>query len=133
VADSIKVTGSDLDREVLRRRLLDQRNQIMKLYQQDLQAGKDATDEESDDLVDRANNAYNRELMFSLSDNERTTLLLVESALRRMENGAYGVCANCGKQIGGARLEAVPWARFCIDCQELAEQGLLDEEALEHD
>jgi RNA polymerase-binding transcription factor len=98
------------------------------MYRQDLRAGQESADENTDDIVDRANNAYNRELMFSISDNERATLLQIENALNRMDEGTYGVCSNCGNIIALPRLEAVPWARFCIDCQELAEKGLLEVE-----
>jgi DnaK suppressor protein len=116
--------------QALRERLENQQNEILDMYKQDLRAGQESADDGTEDIVDRANNAYNRELMFSLSDNERSTLLQIENALRRMDEGAYGRCANCGQTINVLRLEAVPWARFCIDCQELAEKGLLEVEAL---
>ena len=115
--------------QALRERLQKQRAEIINMYKQDLRAGQESADDGTEDIVDRANNAYNRELMFSLSDNERTTLLQIENALGRMDEGSYGRCANCGQSIAVQRLEAVPWARFCIDCQELAEKGLLEVEA----
>lgn len=115
--------------KALRERLDKQRAEIIDMYKQDLRAGQESADDGTEDIVDRANNAYNRELMFSLSDAERSTLLQIENALRRMDDGAYGRCANCGQNINILRLEAVPWTRFCIDCQELAEKGLLEVEA----
>jgi len=115
--------------QALRARLEGQRAEIINMYKQDLRAGQESADDGTEDIVDRANNAYNRELMFSLSDAERSTLLQIENALRRMDEGSYGRCANCGQNINGLRLDAVPWARFCIDCQELAEKGLLEAEA----
>ncbi len=115
--------------QALRERLQNQRDEILDMYKQDLRAGQESADDGTEDIVDRANNAYNRELMFSLSDSERTTLLQIENALRRMDEGSYGRCANCGQTINILRLEAVPWARFCIDCQELAEKGLLEVDA----
>lgn len=115
--------------QALRERLQNQRDEILNMYKQDLRAGQESADDGTEDIVDRANNAYNRELMFSLSDNERATLLQIENALRRMDDGVYGKCSNCGQTINILRLEAVPWARFCIDCQELAEKGLLELEA----
>jgi DnaK suppressor protein len=105
--------------DVLRERLLKQK--------QEIKAGQESADDGTDDLVDRANAAYNRELMFSLSDTERTMLLQIEEALHRMRESAYGRCSNCSRPIAPLRLEAVPWARFCIDCQELAEKGMLNE------
>lgn len=113
----------------LRERLVHQRDEILSMYKQDLRAGQESADDGTEDIVDRANNAYNRELMFSLSDAERNTLLQIENAIRRMDEGSYGRCANCGQNISVARLEALPWARFCVDCQELAEKGLLEVEA----
>lgn len=115
--------------DALRARLQTQRDEIVSMYKQDLRAGQESTDDGTEDIVDRANNAYNRELMFSLSDAERNTLLQIENALRRMEEGGYGRCANCGQNIAVPRLEALPWARFCVDCQELAEKGMLEVEA----
>jgi DnaK suppressor protein len=112
--------------EALRQRLKTQRDEILNMYKQDLRAGQESADDGTEDIVDRANNAYNRELMFSLSDTERNTLLQIENALKRMDEGSYGRCANCGKTIALPRLEALPWARFCVDCQELAEKGLLE-------
>lgn len=121
-------SASKLDLDSLREKLAQHRKQIMDQYKHDLKAGQAAADEGSDDIVDRANNSYNREFMFSLSDTERETLRLVERALERLDEGTYGTCRNCKRDIGPPRLQAVPWARYCIDCQELAEQGLLEEE-----
>ena len=130
--EKAKVAAAEAPRDgyqALRERLQNQRAEIINMYKQDLRAGQESADDGTEDIVDRANNAYNRELMFSLSDNERATLLQIENALRRMDEGSYGRCANCGQMISVKRLEAVPWARFCIDCQELAEKGLLEVEA----
>lgn len=113
--------------EIVRRLLTNQRDEILAMYEHDVKAGQEASDEGSDDIVDRANNAYSRELLFSLSDAERHTLLRIEEALKRIESGTYGVCINCSNEIRPGRLKAMPWARYCIDCQELAEKGMLEE------
>jgi DnaK suppressor protein len=113
--------------DVVRRLLTTQRDEILAMYEHDVKAGQEASDEGSDDIVDRANNAYSRELLFSLSDGERHTLLRIEEALARIESGTYGICTNCGNEIRPGRLKAMPWARYCIDCQELAEKGMLEE------
>lgn len=113
--------------EPLRTRLMEHRQEIHSLYNKDVRAGQESTDEGTEDIVDRANAAYNREFMFSLSDAERQILLQIEDALRRMDDGSYGRCSACGNSIAIRRLEAIPWTRFCIDCQELAEKGLLSE------
>ena len=113
--------------DVVRRLLTTQRDEILAMYEHDVRAGQEASDEGSDDIVDRANNAYSRELLFSLSDGERHTLLRIEEALSRIESGSYGICTNCGNEIRPGRLKVMPWARYCIDCQELAEKGMLEE------
>lgn len=115
--------------DALRERLQQQKQEIVNMYKQDVRAGQESADDGTEDIVDRANNSYNRELMFSLSDGERQLVLQIDAALKRMDEGTYGRCANCGQTIAMPRLEAVPWARFCIDCQEMAEKGLLEAEA----
>lgn len=82
----------------------------------------------SQDPADIASNAYTKDLLFSQSSNERMILRLVEEALRRIEVGSYGFCVNCEEEIQPKRLEAVPWARHCIKCQDLQERGLLEED-----
>lgn len=111
----------------LREKLSEKRQDILALYRSDLAAGQASTDEGSEDIVDRANNSYNREFMFSLSDTERQLLIQVDEALARMDGGSYGACVHCSRPIGEQRLEAVPWARYCIDCQELKEKDLLED------
>lgn len=47
----------------------------------------------------------------------------IDAALKRIEDGTYGTCTNCGKPIAPERLEARPWATLCIDCQREQERG----------
>ncbi len=77
------------------------------------------------DFTDRASSTASQETLLALSSGERAILKLVEEALGRIEAGTYGVCVACERPIQPARLEAVPWARHCIDCQELQDRGLL--------
>ena len=124
-AKKATINGQSL--EAIREQLLGQRQEILDLYEHDLREGQRASDEGSEDIVDRANSAYNREFMFSLSGAERDTLFQIEEALRKLEVGGYGTCSNCSEEIPEARMKAVPWATYCIDCQELEEKGLLQE------
>lgn len=68
-------------------------------------------------LADTATETYDRELDYSLEENAEHVLGEIDSALRRIEDGTYGQCTNCGKQIPEERLEARPYATLCIDCQ----------------
>ena len=85
-------------------------------------------DSETPDPVDLAVRNYSKNVMLAVSENESRQLMLVDEALLRIEDDEYGVCQNCENEINPKRLAAIPWARYCLDCQELLEQGLLDEE-----
>lgn len=112
--------------ELIRERLQSQREEILDLYKRDLRVGQESSDEASEDLVDRANNSYQREFMFNLSGAERIKLRQVEGALERLDQGEYGTCEHCREPIGAQRLKAIPWARYCVDCQEKEEHGSLE-------
>ena len=68
-------------------------------------------------LADTATETYDRELDYTLEENSGHLLAEIDAALRRIEDGTYGTCTNCGKRIPEERLEALPWATLCIDCQ----------------
>ncbi len=85
-------------------------------------------DSETPDPVDLAVRNYSKNVMLAVSENESKQLAFVDQALRRIDDDEYGICQNCEKPINPKRLEAIPWARYCLDCQELVEQGLLDDE-----
>ncbi len=107
--------------------LTTQRNALLGLVERTEDYGREADREVSQDPADKASNSYTKELLFSQSTNERNTLRLVEEAMDRLSDGSYGECINCGDEISAKRLEAIPWAPYCIKCQELMEQGLLVE------
>lgn len=114
--------------EALRERLLEEKQRILDLYEQDLKAGQASGDFGTEDLVDQANAAWNRELNFALSDGERKQLLQIDAALQRLDDGTYGFCQHSGEAIAYQRLHAVPWARYTVDVQERIEKGLLEPE-----
>jgi DnaK suppressor protein len=89
-------------------------------------AEEETTEESTQDIADKAVSSYTREFLYSLTDSERTVLLQIDEALGRVEEGTYGLCGNCGKEMNEKRLTAVPWTPYCVDCQELAEKGLLE-------
>jgi DnaK suppressor protein len=74
-------------------------------------------------LADTATETYDRELDYTLEENSEHVLGEIEAALSRIEGGTFGVCTNCGEQIPEERLEALPWATLCIDCQRNLEHG----------
>lgn len=109
----------------IREKLLAERDiLIMKLKGSDLSVD----DSETPDPVDLAVRNYSKNVQLAVSENESRQLTLIDEALLRLGDDEYGLCQNCDKEINPKRLAAIPWARYCLDCQELLEQGLLDDE-----
>jgi DnaK suppressor protein len=79
------------------------------------------------DEADRSLVASMREFTITRVDLARQTLRLVEEAIERLKQEEFGHCLNCGEPIAHKRLVALPWARYCVRCQELKEQGLIEE------
>lgn len=109
----------------LREALEKKQREMLESFNRDRAAGNAQADDGIQDLADKAANAYSKELNFSLSDTDREILFQIEEALKRMKNGTYATCTNCGSVIGDKRLQAIPWTPFCIDCAELQEKGML--------
>ncbi|MDP8975576.1 MAG: TraR/DksA C4-type zinc finger protein [Actinomycetota bacterium] len=73
--------------------------------------------------ADTGTETFNRERDMSILESLEAELADVEHALRRLDEGTYGTCEACGRQIDGARLEAMPATRFCLEDQAAAEQA----------
>ena len=112
------------------RRLLEQKkNGLSNELAKTRDAEEETTEESTQDIADKAVSSYTREFLYSLSDSDRGTLAKIDQALERIDEGNYGFCQNCAQPMSEKRLNAVPWASHCVDCQELAEKGLLEAEA----
>jgi DnaK suppressor protein len=74
-------------------------------------------------MADMGTDAMEREKAFLFASAEGRQLYAINQALLRMYRGGYGVCESCGKEIGKARLEAVPHATLCVACQEKQERA----------
>jgi DnaK suppressor protein len=83
--------------------------------------------EKSPDALDEVQHAAERELAIRNLDRESQLLRQVRGALRRMNEGTYGVCLHCDEDISAKRLTAVPWAAYCINCQELVDSHQVTE------
>ena len=124
-------------REVLSmdKKKLDQFKKKLESRQQELrrtvsrteQDGRTVDEDSAQDIADRAASSYTKEFLFHQSNNDRQILAMVEGALSRIREGSFGECISCGKEINAKRLDAVPWTRHCIECQEKLEQGMLEE------
>ncbi len=87
------------------------------------------TIEKSPDALDEVQNAAERELAIRNLDRESNLLRNVRAALHRIDEGMFGVCLHCEEDISPKRLNAVPWAPYCIGCQEIADRN--QEEGIE--
>jgi DnaK suppressor protein len=84
------------------------------------------TIEKSPDALDEVQNAAERELAIRNLDRESNLLRNVRAALRRIDEGMYGICVHCEEDISPKRLNAVPWTPYCIACQEAADRAQVE-------
>ena len=112
-----RADGHRVDVEKYRAVLLDLRqqltNQVRALSSVSLKASKQAGEE----LADVGSDDFVRETELVLMGEEGRRLALVDAALKRLDGGGYGVCKDCGQNISPGRLDAKPYAFFCIDCK----------------
>jgi DnaK suppressor protein len=113
--------------DYFRKRLETRQQELRRMVSRTQQDGRSADEDTAQDIADRAASSYNKEFLFHQSNNDRQLLQMVDSALSRIREGSFGECISCGKEINPKRLEAVPWTRHCIECQEKLEQGRLEE------
>ena len=123
-ARAVRMPKRDLEK--YRRLLLEKKSSLSKDLAKTRNAEEETIEESTQDIADKAVSSYTREFLYSLSDVDRTTLVRIDEALLRIDEGTYGLCLSCGQPVTEKRLSAVPWARHCVDCQELAEKGLLE-------
>jgi len=111
--------------EFFKKRLLAKKEELLRLATNSEKDGREADEEATQDIADKAANSYTKEFLFHQSDESRRLLQLVNEAMERIKEGTYGLCLECEQEVQQKRLEAVPWARHCIECQEKQDQGLL--------
>jgi DnaK suppressor protein len=111
--------------ETFKKRLLTKQEELLRQVTKSEKDGREADEEATQDIADKAANSYTKEFLFHQSDENRRVLQLVNEALERMKSGTYGNCVACEEEVQLKRLEAVPWARHCIECQDKQDQGLL--------
>ena len=113
--------------DYFRKRLETRQQDLRRMVNRTQQDGRNADEDTAQDIADKAASSYNKEFLFHQSNADRQLLQMVENALARLREGSFGECISCGKEINAKRLEAVPWTRHCIECQEKLEKGMLEE------
>ncbi|MGB9766047.1 MAG: TraR/DksA family transcriptional regulator [Sulfurihydrogenibium sp.] len=106
-----------MDLEKYRQKLLEKREQILKSLEESAKTDINEKSGVGDD-ADIVTDEISRETYYRLTQADKETLYLIDLALRKIDNGTYGICEECGAIIGEKRLEAIPWVRLCIDCSQ---------------
>ncbi|HEY7017192.1 MAG TPA: TraR/DksA C4-type zinc finger protein [Gaiellaceae bacterium] len=115
--------NATLDTGHFKQRLLDERQRAQEALdylhdENESQLEDDREEIQSDNHPgDMATSTFDRELDYTLEENVERALSEIDAALKRIEDGTYGTCVNCGEPIAQERLEALPWATLCIDCK----------------
>jgi DnaK suppressor protein len=123
--------------EDARTTLFDMRKKLTPEPSQGLNPKTLMADAQSGDELDLASDQQDRELSLLLSKRDRKKLLAINEALENIQEGNYGVCQECGDQIGAGRLKAMPLASYCVDCQskhekEIDREGNSEEDLSDH-
>jgi len=102
----------------VREHLRDTKARLLDEVDTDQKAQLEGNKDEGMDAYDLASEERDREINFILSDRERAKIKEIDDALARLADHSYGVCEECGLDIGEERLEALPFTRVCRDCQQ---------------
>ena len=95
--------------------LVQKRDDLLTIVQRKKE--QEVEDMDVGDEADIATRSVEKEMLFELTDSEKQTLDKIEAALRKMEKGVFGFCESCRKGIPRMRLNVMPWARYCVNCQ----------------
>lgn len=101
----------------LKKKLLKRREELQKMISSSKEKERNISEVDRGDDIDRATISENREMVFIISSREREELKNIEQALRKIDNGTYGICDGCEKKISKKRLEILPFTHYCRDCQ----------------
>lgn len=101
----------------MKKMLLDMRAQLLQEIAENVKAESGTEKAEIGDLYDLATSERDRELSLLLGDRDRAKLKEIDDALKRIDEGTYGICEECGEKIAAGRLKAMPFTRLCVNCQ----------------
>lgn len=115
MADSKKMNPKEIKK--LKEELIRLREELLSLVRKTAEDEKEYPSSEVGDTIDQAADSSARELLFELNDSEKQKLEDINTALQKIEKGTFGICEKCGDEISRERLQAVPYAHFCIKCK----------------
>jgi RNA polymerase-binding protein DksA len=122
--------STQIDTDHFRQKLLEERQRVADaiayLHEENPGSISDETQEAGgvdNHLGDTASVTVDREIDYTLEENSEHVLAEIDAALKRIEDGTFGICTNCGRQIEPERLEFLPYATLCIDDKRREERG----------
>lgn len=111
-------------KQLIRQRLLQRRRTLLTRYRDELERAEEELAERETELVDRAADQWDARVLSQLGNTDLHEILAVIAALRRLDDGDYGVCTDCGGAIEEGRLDVRPEAATCIACATALERPL---------
>lgn len=118
-----------VDTDEFRELLEDHRKRAVNAIEHLKKANPGSLDDEASEshadnhLAETATVTHDREIAYTLEENEEEIVASVDAALGRIDDGTFGLCARCGNAIAEDRLRAIPYATLCIDCKRKDERG----------
>jgi len=106
----------------IRQRLLERRQELLARYHDELARATEELDSRDSEDVENATELWDARVLSVLGNTDARTLSEIVAAIRRLDDGCYGKCLECGQAIGAARLVALPEAASCFDCALAAER-----------
>ena len=108
--------------EAFRKRLSAEYENLVTSIGRSRLAAEEIKFEHTEDEGDLATISHDKHLLYNLQESDFRRVRFIKEALKAMDRGQYGECARCGEDIREKRLDAVPWATVCVECQERAER-----------
>jgi DnaK suppressor protein len=105
--------------------LIDEKQSLINEIIESDESARDLLENDSNtvnDSIDIATSTVAQNILNAMNSNNQQRMQAIEAALRRIEEGSFGICVICGKQILASRLEAVPWATKCMSCKVKSEK-----------
>ena len=100
-----------------RKNLIQMREEILESLKVSQVASREYGGDDVPDIGDVSSTTYNRDVLYSLGETKRQTLLDIDIALDLLDNDEYAICQSCGDDIAPKRMEVRPFSRYCIDCK----------------
>ena len=107
---------SDQYKEV-KESLIKMRNDLLREVSESYETCRELGQDGVPDIGDMSSIAYNRDVLFNLSETQQQRIRDIDAALERIAQGEYGVCMECGEEISPRRMEVRPFSRYCIECK----------------